>query len=351
MSEFIEIAGRRIGAGYPAYMIAELSANHHQNIEEAIGLVHAAAEAGADAIKLQTYTADTMTIESDKEPFQIKGGLWDGRTMYDLYEEAFTPWEWHPTLAEEATKLGMHLFSTPFDISAVDYLDSQSVPAFKNASFEITDLPLLKHIASKKKPIIMSTGMASLSEIEEALGTINATGNESVMLLHCISSYPAPPESMNLKTIPHLKECFGRPVGLSDHTLGIGATVAAVALGACAIEKHFVMSRETGGPDSAFSMEPHEFKEMVESVRIAEKAVGAVAYGTYDAEQENKRFRRSLFAVADIAPGDTFDESNVRVIRPGFGLAPKHLETVLGKKSTERIERGTPLTWEHVGSR
>lgn len=311
-------------------------------------LVHAAAGAGADAVKLQTYTPDTMTINSDKEPFHIRGGPWSGRTMYDLYSEAYTPWEWHPRLAEEAAKRSIHLFSTPFDISAVDYLDEMGVPAYKNASFEITDIPLLRHMASKGRPIILSTGMASLYEIEAALHAIETNGGVDVLLLHCVSSYPAPPEAMNLRTIPHLQDSFKRPVGLSDHTLGIGAPVAAVALGACAIEKHFVLSRKAGGPDSAFSLEPDELKDMIDAVRIAEKAIGTVTYGTYAAEQENKKFRRSLFAVANIAAGEQFSPENVRVIRPGDGLAPRHLDFVIGRPSVSDIARGTPLTWDHV---
>lgn len=349
LSESINIAGRTIGAGSPTYIIAELSANHHHDIQEAIDLVHAAADAGADAIKLQTYTPDTMTIESDKEPFQIRGGLWDGRTMYDLYKEAYTPWEWHPKLAELAAQRGMHLFSTPFDISAVDYLEQAGVPAFKNASFEITDIPLLRHMASKGKPIILSTGMANMAEIEEALDTIRTHGDVEVLLLHCISSYPAPPEAMHLRTIPHLKDAFQKPVGLSDHTLGIGTPVAAVALGACAIEKHFVLSRKGGGPDAAFSMEPDELKSMVDSVRIAERSLGSVRYGTVDAEQPNKKFRRSLFAVLNISAGERLTPENVRVIRPGDGLAPRHIDHVLGRTALADIERGTPITWDLVG--
>ena len=348
MTAFIEISGRRIGLNSPTYVIAELSANHHQDVSQAIELVHAAADAGADAVKLQTYTPDTMTIDSNNEPFHIRGGPWSGRTMYDLYREAYTPWDWHSRLAEEAAMRSIHLFSTPFDISAVDYLDEMGVPAYKNASFEITDIPLLRHMASKGKPIILSTGMASLSEIEAAVHTIETNGGGDVLLLHCVSSYPAPPEAMNLKTIPHLRDSFGKPVGLSDHTLGIGAPVAAVALGACAIEKHFVLSRKTEGPDSAFSLEPAELKEMIDAVRIAEKAVGTVTYGTYAAEQENKKFRRSLFAVTNIAAGEQFSSENVRVIRPGNGLAPRHLDFVIKRSAVSDIEKGTPLTWDHV---
>ena len=350
MSEFIEINGRRIGPGCPVYIVAELSANHHQDFEQAIRLVRAARETGADAVKLQTYTPDTLTIQSDKEHFRVSGGtLWDGRTLYDLYKEAYTPWEWQPKLKAIANELGMALFSTAFDPSAVDFLMRMEIPAYKVASFELVDLPLIERIARTGKPLLMSTGMATLAEIEEAITTARHAGATQILLLKCTSGYPALPEEMHLKTIPHLAEAFQVPVGLSDHTLGIAVPVAAVALGARLIEKHFTLSRAIPGPDSAFSLEPHEFKAMVEAIRVAEKAVGEVHYGVNAAEAKSRVFRRSLFVVKDMQAGQVFTEETVRSIRPGHGLHTRHWQDVIGRCATRNIERGTPLSWDMVG--
>ncbi len=345
----MQINNRPIGPGHPTYIIAEMSANHNQDFEQAIRIVQAAKEAGADAIKLQTYTPDTMTIQSNKAYFHIKGTIWEGRTLHDLYGEAYTPWEWQPKLKAEAERLGMACFSTPFDHTAVDFLEAMSVPAYKIASFELVDLPLIERVARTGKPMIMSTGMGSLAEIDEAVQTIRNVGNQPFALLKCTSAYPAPPEEMNLRTIPHLSEAFGVVAGLSDHTLGIAVPVAAVTLGACIVEKHFTLSREMPGPDSAFSLEPHEFKAMVEAIRVAEKALGQVSYQVTEREGASRVFRRSLFVVKDIQAGEVFTEEHVRSIRPGHGLPPKYLPEVLGRRATQDIERGTPLAWGMVG--
>ncbi len=343
----ITINNRPIGTGHPVYIIAEMSANHNQSFDEAIRLVQAAKESGADAIKLQTYTPDTMTIESNKDYFHVgKGTIWEGRMLYDLYGEAYTPWEWQPKLKAEAERLGMHCFSTPFDPTSVDFLEDMFVPAYKIASFEVVDLPLIEKIARTGKPIIMSTGMATLAEIDEAVQTIRNAGGQQLALLKCTSAYPAMPEEMHLRTIPHLAAAFGVAVGLSDHTLGIAVPVAAVALGACIVEKHFTLSRAVAGPDSSFSLEPHEFKAMVDAVRVTEKALGDVSYTVSEREVASRVFRRSLFVVQDIQAGDEFTPENVRSIRPGHGLAPKYLSLVLGRKATRAIERGTPLGWD-----
>lgn len=348
----IEINGRRTGAGQPVYIVAEISGNHNQNFEEAVKLLHAAKEAGADAVKLQTYTSDTLTIKCDKEYFRVGGGTpWDGRDLYDLYAEAYTPWEWQPTLKKVADELGLDLFSTPFDPTAVDFLEGMGVPAYKIASFEVVDLPLIRRIAETGKPIIMSTGMATLAEIEDAVQTIRDVGGKQLALLKCTSAYPAPPAEMNLRTIPHLAEAFDAPAGLSDHTLGIAVPVAAVALGACIVEKHFTLSRSVPGPDSAFSLEPHEFKAMVEAIRTAEKALGQVHYGVSQQEAKSRVFRRSLFVVKDVKAGEIFSKQNVRSIRPGHGLPPKHLQDVLGRRAATDIPRGTPIQWSSVGGK
>ncbi|HZS09409.1 MAG TPA: pseudaminic acid synthase [Blastocatellia bacterium] len=346
----IEIQGRRIGTGCPAYLIAEMSANHGQDFDQAVEILKAAKAAGADAIKLQTYTADTLTIDCDTPPFQIHGGLWDGRNLYELYQEAYTPWEWQPKLKQLADEMGMALFSSPFDDSAVDFLEELKVPAYKIASFEMVDTGLLRRVARTGKPIIMSTGMATLTEIEEAVTTLREAGAKEIALLKCTSAYPAPPESINLRTIPHLAEAFNVPAGLSDHTLGIAVPVGAVALGACIIEKHFTLSRELPGPDSAFSLEPQEFKAMVDAVRATEKALGAVNYGITGKEVANRIFRRSLFVVRDIKAGEKFTSENVRSIRPGHGLHPRHLTEVIGRRASCDIARGTPLAWEHLSA-
>ena len=349
MSNYIEINGRRIGPGLPAYVVAELSANHNQDFGQAAKIIEAAKQAGADAVKLQTYTADTLTIASDSEYFRVGGGtLWDGRTLHDLYSEAYTPWEWQPKLKSDADRLGLDLFSTPFDPTAVAFLEEMGVPAHKIASFEIVDLPLIEEVARTGKPVIMSTGMATLGEIEEAVAAARRAGAAQLALLKCTSAYPARPESMNLRSIRHLAEAFGVPVGLSDHTMGVAVPVAAVTLGACIIEKHFTLSRSTPGPDSAFSLEPDEFKAMVEAVRTAEKALGDIRYGAGPEEEKNRAFRRSLFAVRDVKAGEVFTRENVRSIRPGHGLPPKHLEEVLGLRAVRDVERGTPLSWELV---
>ena len=308
-----------------------------------------AKEGGADAVKLQTYTPDTLTIQSDRPEFRIGGGTpWDGKTLYDLYSEAYMPWEWQPKLKNAADDLGIDLFSSPFDKSAVDFLEEMDVPSYKVASFEIVDIPLIEYIASKGKPIIMSTGMATLAEIEEAVAAARGAGASQIALLKCTSAYPAPPEEMNLRSIPHLAEAFGVPVGLSDHTLGIAAPVAAVALGACIVEKHFTLSRSTPSPDSAFSLEPDEFKAMVEAIRTAEKALGEVQYEMGEQEAKSRAFRRSLFAVRDVKRGEAFTEENVRSIRPGDGLHPRHLKDVLGRQAARDIQQGTPLGWELI---
>jgi N-acetylneuraminate synthase len=343
------IGDRRIGAGFPVYIIAELSANHNQDFEQAVALIRAAKEAGADAIKLQTYTPDTITIRSDKQCFRIRGGtLWDGQTLYDLYGKAYTPWDWQPRLKALANDLGMDLFSSAFDSTAVDFLNRMDVSAHKVASFEIVDIPLIEKMGQTGKPLIISTGMASEDEIGEAVKTAGDAGAKHIALLKCTSAYPAPPEEMNLRTIPHMAETFNVAVGLSDHTLGITVPIAAVSLGACIIEKHFTLSRNIPGPDSAFSMEPHEFKAMVDAIRCAEKSLGRISYDVSPREASSKAFRRSLFVVEEIKKGETFTEENVRSIRPSNGLPPKHLKQVIGKYAACDIEKGTPLDWSHV---
>ena len=327
-------------------IVAELSANHNQSVERAEAIIRAAADAGADAIKLQTYTADTLTIPCDNEYFRIQGTLWDGRNLYDLYKEAYTPWEWHPRLFGLANELGMVCFSTPFDATAVDFLESLNTPCHKIASFEVVDIPLLTKIATTTKPVIMSTGMASLAEIDEAVQTLRQNGTTDLVLLKCTSSYPAPPEEANLRTIPHMSQMFHCPVGLSDHTMGSAVAVASVALGACLIEKHFTISRADGGPDGAFSMEPAEFKHMVRDIRTAEKALGTVNYKLTDKEKQSIVFRRSLFVVKDMQQGEMFTRENVRSIRPGYGLHTRFLEDILGKQCSKSISRGMPLSWD-----
>ncbi len=350
MKTCFEINGRKIGTGHPVYIVAEISANHNQKFDQAVELIKAAKEAGADAVKLQTYTPDTLTIESDGPEFCIGGGTsWDGKTLYDLYTEAYTPWEWQSKLKEVAVELGLDFFSTAFDPTAVDFLEEIGVPVHKIASFEIVDIPLIEKMARTGKPLIISTGMAALGEIEEAVRAARNAGAPQIALLKCTSAYPSPPEEMNLRTIPHLAESFGVPVGLSDHTLGIAVPVAAVALGACIVEKHFTLSRNMPGPDSAFSLEPREFKAMVEAIRTAEKALGEVHYGVSEREAANRVFRRSLFVVKDMKTGEVFTAENIRSIRPGHGLHPRHLKDVRGRRATRDIPAGTPLTWNMVG--
>ena len=344
----IAIDGRKIGKGQPVYVVAELSANHNQCFDEAVRLIHAAKEAGADAIKIQTYTPDTITLDCDAEYFWIRGTVWDGRRLYDLYREAFTPWEWQPKLKAEANSIGLPLFSAPFDETAVDFLQEMGVPAFKIASFELVDVPLIRRVAATGKPMIMSTGMAMLEEIETAVSAARSAGADQIALLKCVSAYPAPADEMNLLTIPHLATTFGLEAGLSDHTLGTEVAVAAVALGARIVEKHLTLSRDVEGPDSAFSLEPDEFREMVSAIRTVESALGAVTYGPSKSERPNITFRRSLFVVQDVARGELFTPGNVRSIRPGHGLPPAALDRVIGKPAARNIERGTPLRWEDI---
>jgi pseudaminic acid synthase len=340
----MKVNGKKIGAGQPAYIVAELSANHGGSLEKACDTIRAAAKAGADAIKVQTYRADTVTIDCDNEYFTIKGGtIWDGANLYSLYEQAYTPWEWHAELRQTALECGIGFFSTPFDNTAVDFLEELNVPCHKVASFELVDLPLLRKIGSTGKPVIMSTGMASKEEIREAVEALKSAGCGELILLKCTSSYPADPADANLRTIPDLAASFGCPVGLSDHTTGIAVSVASVALGACLLEKHFTLSRADGGPDSSFSLEPAEFKQLVEEVRIAEQALGTIRYGGTASEEKSKAFRRSLFVVQDIKKGERFTSENVRVIRPADGLMPRELDRVLGKAASQDIAFGTPL--------
>jgi len=344
----ISIDGRAIGRDQPPYVIAELSANHNGDLARAYQVMEAASEAGADAIKLQTYTADTMTIPCDRKEFRIKWGLWAGYTLYDLYQEAATPWEWHKQLFKKGKELGITVFSTPFDFSAVDFLEEFDVPVYKIASFEATHLPLIAYIARKNKPIILSTGMANEEEIAEAVSVARDNGCHDLLLLHCVSSYPAKPEEYNLNTMADMRSRFGVEVGLSDHTLGSAVSIAAVSLGAVAIEKHVTIRRSDGGPDSAFSLEPAELKGLVESCHTAKTALGSVSYEQTKDEIENIQFRRSIFATSDIRKGERFDETNVRIIRPGHGLAPKYWNDVIGKCARKNIEAGVPLGWDHV---
>jgi pseudaminic acid synthase len=345
----IRIGEHLIGPGQRVFVVAELSGNHGQSFDAAVKLVHLAKEAGADAVKLQTYTADTITIPSDKEWFRIAGGtLWDGRTLHDLYQESFTPWEWQPKLQIVARALGLELFASAFDPTAVDFLVRMGVPAHKIASPELVDIPLIEKMARTGKPLILSTGMASLAEIEEAIKAARKAGAKEICLLKCTSSYPAPPEHANLRTLVDLAARFEVPVGLSDHTLGGETVIAAVALGACIIEKHLTASRSTPGPDSAFSLEPDEFREMVSAIRTAERSLGSIHYGATPSELGMLKFRRSLFIVADVKAGEMFTEKNVRSIRPGHGLHPRHLPDVLGRKATREVRGGTPLQWDMV---
>lgn len=332
------------------YLIAEMSANHNGDFEQAKAIIRAMKASGADAVKLQTYRADTLTIDCDRPDFVIgKGTIWEGQKLFDLYGSAFTPWEWHTELFALANELGMECFSTPFDNSAVDFLEQFNPPAYKVASFELVDLGLIEYIASKGRPMIMSTGMGSREEIQEAVDVVQRAG-VPLTLLKCTSAYPSPPSSMNLKTMIDMAESFGVPIGLSDHTLGTTVPVAAVALGATVIEKHFTLSRDNEGPDSAFSLEPHEFKEMVDAIRIVEQSLGEVTYERSEKENASIVFRRSLYAVADIAKGEELTHDNIRSIRPGHGLKPKHLNSLIGMKASAAISRGTPMSPDLVES-
>lgn len=345
----IKIGTRPVGPGHPVYIVAELSANHRQNFDDAVRILKLAREAGADAIKLQTYTADTITIRSDRECFRIDGGtLWDGRTLYDLYCEAFTPWDWQPKLKAIADEIGIQLFSSAFDPSAVDFLESIEVPAHKIASPELVDIPLIEKMARTGKPLILSTGMATPAEIEEALEAASAAGTSQIALLRCTSAYPAPAEEMNLRSIPDLARRFGVPVGLSDHTPGIAISIAAVAMEAAIIEKHLTLSRDAGGPDAAFSLEPDEFASLVSAVRSVEKSLGRVHYGPTPQEAKSLPFRRSLFVVEPVRKGEPFTSQNVRSIRPAAGLHPRYLPQILQSTASCDIEAGTPLAWELV---
>ncbi|MEF2230680.1 MAG: pseudaminic acid synthase [Pseudodesulfovibrio sp.] len=330
------------------FIIAEMSANHGHDFDKAVAIVRAAADAGADAIKLQTYTADTLTIDCDNEFFRIRGTIWEGRTLHELYREAYTPWEWQPRLKEVAEGLGLVFFSTPFDVTAVDFLEKMDVVCHKIASFEMVDLPLIARVAATGKPVIMSTGMATEAEIDEAVQTFRRAGGGELALLKCTSAYPAPAEEMNLRTIPYLRDRYGVVAGLSDHTVGIEIPAAAVALGAGIVEKHFCLSRAAGGPDSSFSLEPEEFKAMVVCIRNVEKALGRVSFELTEKQKESTVFRRSLFVTAAMRQGDVFSAENVRSIRPGWGLHTRHLPEILGRRAGRDIERGTPLAWNLV---
>ncbi len=345
----ITIAGRKIGPGQPTYVIAEMSGNHNQSFDHAVKIVRAAKDAGADAIKLQTYTADTITLDSDLPCFRVaEGTLWSGQTLYKLYQEAYTPWEWQPKLKQVAGELGMHCFSSPFDPTAVDFLETMDVPAYKVASLELVDLPLIEKMARTGKPIIMSTGTATVGEIDDAVQAARHGGATEIALLKCTLDYPAKPAEMNLRTIPHLAEMFGVPAGLSDHSTGIAVPVAAVALGACIVEKHLTIARSEGGPDSAFSLEPHEFRAMVAEIRVAEEALGGVRYELTEREAIARPYRRSLFVVKSIRQGENFTDENVRSIRPADGLPPKYLGQVLGRKASRDLAAGSPLAWDMI---
>lgn len=345
---YIEIAGRKIGPDFIPYIIAELSANHNGDINRAFQIMEEAKKAGADAIKLQTYTHETITIDCDSEDFQINGGLWDGQTLYELYKGAHMPWEWHRPLFEKAKELEITIFSSPFDYSAVDLLEELGAPAYKIASFELIDLPLIKRVAQTGKPMIMSTGMANEEEIAEAIQTARENGCKELVILHCVSGYPAPADQYNLRTIADMAERFDVLAGLSDHTIDNATAVASVALGACLIEKHVTLDRNGGGPDDSFSLEPHELADLCKDTKTAWTALGKVNYERTEAEKGNVKFRRSLYVVKDVKAGEKITSENVRSIRPGFGLAPKYLEQVLGRTAKVDIHRGTPLSFEFI---
>jgi pseudaminic acid synthase len=342
-----EIYGREIGKGHPAYIIAEMSANHNQDFDLAIRIMEEAKKAGADAVKLQTFTAETHTIRSEKPDFIVpRGTLWEGASLFDLYSDASMPWEWQPKLAKIARELQIDLFSSVVDETSLAFLERIGMPAYKISSFELVDLDLLRKVARNGKPMILSTGMATLTEIDEALGAIRAVGPTPTALLKCTSAYPAKPEEMNLRTIPHMAEAFDVPVGLSDHTMGHAVAIAGVVLGACIVEKHFTLSRSIPSPDAAFSLEPSEFRQMVDAIRIAQKSLGDVRYEVTKEELPSRVFRRSLYAVADINEGEEFTRENIRSIRPGHGLHPRYLNNVLGRRAKMHIGKGTPLSWD-----
>lgn len=350
MNKSFKIGNKLIGENAPAFIVAELSANHNQDYRRAVEILHAAREAGADAVKLQTYTADTITIDCDDECFQInEGTIWDGTTLYRLYQEAYTPWEWQPRLMEEANKLGMECFSSPFDFTSVDFLQEMKVPAYKIASYEINDIPLIRKIAQLHKPIIFATGIAYPEDIERALAVCREEGNEDVILLKCVSSYPTPYEAVNLRVIPTLAKTYDCLTGISDHTMGTIVSAGAIPLGAKMVEKHLTLRRKDGGPDSAFSMEPEEFAQMVKEIRILEKALGSSEYVLTDTQKLEHEGSRSLFAVQDIQPGEILTPENIRSIRPGNGLHTMYYEEVLGKTAKQFLKKGTPLSWDVIG--
>ncbi|TYT76293.1 pseudaminic acid synthase [Desulfobotulus mexicanus] len=344
----ININKREISSNAPPYIVAELSANHNGSLERALAILETAKKCGADAVKLQTYTADTLTLNCDSEDFQIKGGLWDGKTLYELYRWAQMPWDWHGPLFDRAKELGITIFSTPFDSTAVDLLEDLNTPAYKIASFEAVDLNLVRYAASTKKPMILSTGMADMEEIAEAVQAAEDGGCTELALLHCVSGYPAPPEDYNLKTIPDMMARFGKVTGLSDHTLDNTTAIASVALGAAIIEKHFTLNRKGGGPDDSFSLEPPQLEELCRDAKTAWQALGKVDYGRKSSERANVLFRRSLYYIKDMKAGDILDEKSIKSIRPGYGLAPKHLNTLFGKRLKKSVDRGTPAAWEDI---
>jgi len=347
-NECVVINGRKISSVMPPYVIAELSANHNGSLSTALRLIDEAKKAGADAVKLQTYTADTMTLDCDAEEFQIHGGLWDGKSLYQLYDEAHTPWEWHKVLFEHARKLGITLFSSPFDQTAVDFLEEIDVPAYKIASFEATDLPFIRYVASTGKPMIISTGMADKEEIGEAIVAAREGGCNQLAVLHCVSGYPAPAADYNLHTIADMKKRFGLVTGLSDHTLDNATAIASVALGASIVEKHFTLDRNGGGPDDSFSLEPNEMAELCRAARVAWEALGSVDYGRKSSEVENVQFRRSLYFVKDMEVGDMIAEKDIRSIRPGFGIAPKWMDRLIGRCVTQPVKKFTAVKWKYI---
>jgi N-acetylneuraminate synthase len=344
----VQIGGHTIGQGHRPFIIAEMSGNHNQSLDKALEIVEAAARAGVHAVKLQTYTADTMTLDIQTGEFFIddENSLWKGQSLYDLYKQAYTPWEWHPIIFQRCRELGLIAFSTPFDESAVDFLESLDVPCYKIASFENTDIPLIRKVAATGKPIIISTGMATLAELDETVREARNAGCKDLILLKCTSTYPAQPDDTNLLTIPHMRDLFGCEIGLSDHTMGVGVAVASVALGCTVIEKHMTISRAEGGVDAAFSMEPHEMAQLVTETERAWRSLGHVSYGPTSSEKPSLKHRRSLYVVEDLQPGDVLTRDNVRAIRPGLGLPPKYLDMLLGRRVTKPVKKGTPVTFD-----